>query len=302
MPNYEWLLVSGVFNRFETEYEDTGFKIKSTGVSGSLLAELTRNFSLNYSVVFNRAGSDSDFVKTDNLAHAVYLTYTRPGTYGLTAGYQNDINDDYEDAIKGNSFYLTGWYMPNENFEFKGDYGSRVENVDDGARLVGDQSRNRFKFYGKYKAAGKGTFKAGVKSKNRKNDQLASEIEYTSVYFETFYSALEYADISAGYSYAAGDYENLEQAFEFTSHQAHCDIRTAEYKNFAGQFGIVYYRSQRDLDVESFNIHFRVSYSFKDDNRIEAGYKVYNFDDLNFLDQYYTENIVEINIIKSFKF
>jgi hypothetical protein len=47
---------------------------------------------------------------------------------------------------------------------------------------------------------------------------------------------------------------------------------------------------------------FTGSYRFRGTQRAEITYRVFNFDDFLALDQYYTENIVEINLIKSFSF
>jgi hypothetical protein len=302
VPRFEWLVLTGIYHRFETKYDDSGFKIKSTTAKGSAFADLPDNFALTYYVIFNRAGSDSDFVETDNLAHAVYLMYDKPQRFGATLGYQNDVKDDYEDEVIGNSFYLAGWYMPATNFELKGEYGYRAEDVDEGSRLVGDENRNRFKLYGKYKANGKGSIKVGTSAKMRRNDQLDSKVDYTNVYAEGILTSMKYANVSAGYSYVIGKYENAQQTFEFDSHQVHGEIQTRQYKHFTGEFGMIYYRSQRDLDVESFNLRFKLGYQFPGGSRFEAAYNVFNFDDLMFLDRYYTENIVEINIIKTFKF
>ena len=90
--------------------------------------------------------------------------------------------------------------------------------------------------------------------------------------------------------------------FEYESHQVNADVTTREYMNFTGDFGIVYFRNKLDLDTESINLLFSGIYSFDEGLRAEAIYRVFNFDDFLFLDQYYTENIVEVNLIKSFSF
>jgi len=302
VPRFEWLVLSGAYSYFETEYEYTEFKIKSTTAKGGALAELPYNLSLNYFVIFNRAGSDSDFVETDNLAHAAYLSYKNPGRYGATIGYQNDTRDDYEDAIKANSYYLSAWFMPNRNFEFKGDYGYRSEDIDEGARLVGEECRDNIKVSAKYKYPDKGWLKAGFISRSRENDDLGSKVNYDNIYADALVNIVKYADLSIGYAYSVGKYENNEQTYEFDSHQLHGDIQTKEYKNLTAQFGVVYYRSQKDLDVESFTIRSKLVYNFVPDGRVEIAYNVYNFDDLDYLDRYFTENFVEINIIKTLNF
>jgi hypothetical protein len=75
-----------------------------------------------------------------------------------------------------------------------------------------------------------------------------------------------------------------------------------DYKKISAGFGFQYYRSKRDLDTESFQLRFKGGYSFHAHYRIEAVYNVHNFDDLRVTDQYYTSNIVEINLIRKLAF
>ena len=60
--------------------------------------------------------------------------------------------------------------------------------------------------------------------------------------------------------------------------------------------------NKMDLDDESVNMNFKAAYSFMGGQKAELIYRVFNFDDYMFLDNYYTENIIEFNLIKSFSF
>jgi len=300
VPKYEWLQLSGGYQQFKTEYCDTKFELKSTTVRGGALASLPNYFSIKYDIFLNRAGSDSDFVETDNLAQAVYLSYNRPKLIGITLGYQNDINDDFEDSFKANSYYFSGLLYPNSRSEIRGELGIRAEEVDQGSRLIGNEDRNKYKISGKYKLSGGNSIGAKYEARKRKNEQIGSEAEFTRIAVETNISSSKYAQIAAAYSYTIGEYENTEQKFEFVDHQVNLDINSAEFKNLTGGFGLTYYRSQRDLDIESIGLRFRGGYKLAGDYRIEALYNVYNFDDLLALNRYYTENMVEFNIIKNF--
>jgi hypothetical protein len=131
VPHYDWLILSGIFQHFENKYDDTGFKLKSYSFKGSALAQLTHNLSANYVAFFNRAGSDSDFVETDNLAHNIYLTYVTARHAGLTVGYQNHVKDDYECSVSANSFYVEGWGALTPKLDLKAAYGYRAEDVDE---------------------------------------------------------------------------------------------------------------------------------------------------------------------------
>jgi len=302
VPKYERVQLFGGFNQFKTEYSETEFELKSTTYRGGASAKLTRNVTAKYVAMLNRAVSDSDYVDTDNLAQTFYVTFSKTKVGGITAGYQNDVNDDFEDSFKANSYYFSGWLMPKPNLEFKGELGIRAEEVDQGTRLIGNEDRNKFKISGKYRHKDKGSISFYVESKNRKNDQIGSEAEF--IRFGPYMTG-KCKDImycTWGYSYSKGKFKNSEQEFEFTDHQVHIDMNSTEFKGLTGGFGLTYYRSQRDLDVESIGLRFSSAYRVAGNHRIEVIYNAYNFDDLLALDQYYTENIVEINIIKEFSF
>ena len=302
MPEFEWLLLTGTYQQFINEYDDTDFRIKSWTFKGSALARLSGQFTFNYIALYNRVGSDSDFVETDNLAHNLYLTYLHSRKLGATIGYQNHVNDDYEDEVKSNAFFIECWGSPSDKLDLKASYGHRAEEVDEGSRLIGDEDRNRMKFMAKYKFAMSSTFKAQIESRRRKNDQLGSEAEFVMLSFEGMHDLPKYAQLIAGYSYSDGKYTNTGQTFEYKHHQLHAGIHSHEYNRITLGAMAIYYKSECDLDTEGSDLRFTGDYKFNSGVKIEFAYNVLNFDDFLYGDHYYTANIVELNIIKSFKF
>lgn len=298
LPEYEKLILSGGFRHFETKYKKTDFKISANTVWGGATIDLTKSLAINYNFAFDRTSSDSDLVATDNISHTGYITYKWNDQIGITGGYQYDIRDDYANSITGNSYYLSEWFRPSTQLEFRGEFGNRSEKVDDGARLVGDEDRNRFKLTARYTNPSYGSLAVRVENKKRDNDQIGSKIDFQRQAADGTLKLTDIADLSAGYSLSRGDYENREQKFKFTDHQLYADINSREYHNLTAGFGILYYRSKRDLDIECFTLHFTGSFRFMKNNRIEVDYNVHNFDDFLVSDRYYTANIVEINLIK----
>jgi len=302
LPGHEWILLSGQYLKFETKYDVNEIELKSTTLKGSVLARFSKNISVNYIAFYNRAGSDDDLVETDNIAHLIYASYNQPKQYGFTVGYQKDTNDDFEEVVEANSYYFSGWLKPVQDFEVKIESGLRSEEVEEGFRLTGNEDRNRLKVYAKYKLHNQGSVKIGFESKERENEQLESEADFKRYYFESNLRGLEYFILSGGYSYSEGEYTNSLSAFEFTSKQVYLNINSKEYKSVTGSFGLTYYRNKLDLDTEGINLLFKGSYKLGKSQRAELTYKVFNFDDFLVMDQYYTENIVEFNIIKTFSF
>ncbi|NIP44393.1 MAG: hypothetical protein GWO41_08140 [candidate division Zixibacteria bacterium] len=302
VPNYEWIVLSGGFRHFETKYDVSDFKISSNRGWGGFRLNLPENFQLRYNFIFDRTSSDSDFVATDNITNTAYLSHVWPQFAMLTAGYRHGINDDFEDEVQSNSFYASGWIRPLDELEIRGEFGLTEEDVKDGSRLIGDESRNRHKFRLKYNSGEYGTIALKYENKVRENEQLGTEIDFISFGGDYSIGVAEYGTLSAGYVLSTGDYDNREDEFEFTDHTVYGDIRTREYRNATAGFGLTYYRSKRDLDVESFILRFNATYEFYDGYAFKAEYNVQNFDDFLVRDQYYTANIVEISLIKHISF
>ena len=296
------VILSGGFRHFQTVYSETLFKVKSNVLWGGGRLQLPENFALSYNLLFDRSGSDSDRVKSDNLAQAVYLSYIRASFMELTAGFQSDINDDAEFEVESNSFYLRGKVKPTSSFEWTAEYGMRTEDVKTGIRLTGDEERTRYRLGIKYSPQMLGNLILKYEGRIRKNDDISSKADFQRIGADWTFRFVGLADIGIGYSNSFGKYENLEQNFEFTDHVLSGDVTLKEIYRLRLGLGGAYYRSKRDLDIESFNLKISGVYQIVQDARLEVIYNVQNFDDFLTLDNYYTSNIVEVNIIKGFSF
>ncbi len=304
IPQYEHIVVHGGYQRFETEYDNTNFGIVSnTGWAGAAV-KLPKGFQVKYNVTFNRAGSDSARVKTDNLANAVYASYTRPGFGGGTVGYQHDLNDDLTDEVRGTSVFVAGWAMPIERLNIRGEFGNRDEKVLSGSRLTGDEDRNRLRFSARYRLPELGTLQARFENMKRHNDQIGSEVDFQRFTVDAAVTAEGYGTLTGGYAYSTGDYNNIDDdlRFEFQDHLIYGDVMAREYRHIRAGFGATYYRSKRDLDVESFTIRFSGDYGFLDAHHLLVVYHVHNFDDYLAADKYYTANTVEVSLTKDITF
>jgi hypothetical protein len=302
VPQYDWITLSGGYRHFETKYKTTDFKYSTNTVWGGALLNFTRNLSLNYHFIFDRTSSDSDLIATDNLAHTVYITLVQPGQGGATLGYQNDVNDDFANEVRANSYYASGWYKPAAELEFRGEFGSRAEDVKDGVRLLGNEDRTRYRLAAKYNKLKSGSIELKFENKQRKNDDIGSKADFNRLGADASLILKKWGDLAAGYSFSTGKYENRTQTFEFRDHVLYGSLNLHEYHNLTGACEATYYRSQRDLDVESYNLRLTAGYRFVKNHHLEVVYNLHNFDDYLLLDNYYTANIVEINLIKELSF
>lgn len=302
VPGLKWLVLSGGFRRFESWYDLTDFKISSNRAWGGFLADLPRHYQIRYHFIFDRTSSDGDYVATDNIAHAVYLSHLWPSLVRIVIGYQHAINDDFEDEVGANSYYISGWIKPHRALEFRAEYGLGEEGIKKGGRLIGDEDRTRLRLTGKYRHLKYGSLSLKFEDRIRENEDLDTRVDFTRLAADYSLALERYGILTAGYAVSNGDYTNHEEDFEFTGHTLYGDINMNEFHNLTPGFGLTYYRSKRGLDVESFILRFNLAFRFYDDYRIEIRYDVHNFDDFLYLDRYYTANIVEINLIKNISF
>ncbi len=302
VPQYEWVLLHGGFMNYRTWYKHKNIEIQSNKGWGGSTVNLPMNFAVSYNFIFERTTSDSDKVGTDNIAHTFYASHLWPRFAGITVGYQNDVSDDFEDIVKSNSYYLSGWLKPQTHLELRSEYGFRAEKVDEGSRLVGDEDRNRFMISVRCHKPQRGSGRLKYEIKQRKNDQLGSDVDFRRLTFDGTKTIGEYADLSVGYSYSIGEYTNREQQFEFRDHLLYGDVMSQEHYNTRGGVGVVYYRSKRDTDVESISLRFSGRYRFQDNYYFEIKYNAHNFDNFLVNDEYYTANIVEFYLIKDLSF
>ena len=302
VPNHEWLVLNGGFRRISSKYEISETEISANRAWAGMRADLPYDLQLRYKFIIDRASSDNDFVATDNLTNTIYLSKVWPRYALLTFGYQNGINDDYEDEISSNSFMIGGFIRPHKLIELRGEMGLTEEEIEDGSRYVGEESRNRHRFTLKFMPERYGDFQIKYTNRERENKDLGTEVDYSSITTDYSISHYKYGSISVGYTYSSGDYTNRDESFEFKDHSVYGDLRITEYKNLIGGCGITYYRSKTDLDVESIILRFDAEYGFYEDYAFKVEYNIHNFDDFRYFDRYYTANIVKISLIKHMSF
>jgi hypothetical protein len=302
VPGYEQIVLHGGFRHFSTRFEQNDFAISAnTGWGGATLNHKS-GLSLRYSFVYDRAGSDSDIVKTDNLANAVYVGYAKQKIGGVTVGYQNDLRDDLYKALESNTYYASAWATPAPQLDLRASLGMRDEEMTDGTRLMGDVERNRYRFSARYRYARLAWLKAGYENTHRESVQLGSAADFDRFLLDGGVTLEQYGNLTVGYAHAVGEYQNIGSAFEFTDDILYGDVYFKEHHNFTHGFGATYYRSKRDLNVESFTLRFSLGYRFMQSRYIEAVYTVHNFDDYLIIDRYYTANIVEIRVTNDISF
>jgi hypothetical protein len=129
----------------------------------------------------------------------------------------------------------------------------------------------------------------------RENDDLGSEADFRRAAADLWHKCEKLGTLHASYAFVQGEYENQTDNFEFTDHVVAGGLTIPLFTGFEAVFDGTYYRSKRDLDVESTAARIAARYwTGSPRYTLEVAYAAHNFDDVLVFDGYYTANIVEI--------
>lgn len=298
VPRFEEVVLNGGFQHFENTLDRDGFTMSANSAWGGARVYFEDGLSARYSFVFDRAQNTNDLIATDNIAHAFGLAKRWPKT-GLSAGYRTTVRDDIDTELSGSGVFLSGWTKAGDRLTLKGDFGSETTEVERGSTLTGDKDQTRYRGSATYRLDNSAWY-ARYENRRVENDDIGSMSDYARGTFGMNAQIERYGQIDVSYVTAKGEYENSESTFEFVDHTLIGDLLSKNHSKLQLGFGAVYYRSDRDIDIESVSLRFKINYSITDDWRLEGMYDGRNYDDLQNPGSYYTANIVEINVVKKF--
>lgn len=302
LPKYRNVQLNGGFQHFENEIDTLERELSANTVWGGARLLINGGYSLKYSFIFDRAQNTGELVATDNITQAFYAGKTWVGRGAVTLGYRYKINDNYFDEAETRGYYATGWLRPISLLTLKGEFGSQKEEVLEGATLTGDEDLTRYSLAATYKCNRGGRLRLKYDNKQQKNSDIGSTADFRRLAADVVSPTCALGQVTGSYSLIQGDYQNRDSEFEFTDHLLGGSWSSPVYHQL--QVGIEgsYYRSQRDLDSESFSLRLTGHYAFIEGYRLEVTYAVHNFDDLLVYDGYYTANIVGIYLSKNLSF
>lgn len=298
LPKFRNIQLNSGFQHFRNALDTSGRRTSANTVWGGGRLFLPDGYSVKYSFIFDRAENSGDIVATDNITQAVSAGKTWRGRGGLSFGYQYKINDDYYDEARTDGLLASGWVMPYPQLALQGRFGMQKEEIKDGATLTGNEDLTRYSFSATYRPK---PFTLRVKHENRKreNDDIGSTVDFDRLSADLVFARDALGELTGSYALLQGEFHNSDSQFEFTDHILSGSWRSPLYHRLQAGVEGTYYRSKRDLDVESFSLRLTGSYMFIEGYHLGASYAAHNFDDLLVYDGYYTANIVEIYLSKS---
>ncbi len=303
VPGLDDLVVNAGAQRFQYTVQTREDTLTANTFWGGVRYYFGDGLSLRYSAIWDRARRTGDLAATDNISHAVYGDKVFRGIGGLTVGYQYHINDDVRDELEGHGYVISGHVRPVTGVTLRAGYGADMLEVKAGRTLTGDEDRTRAWGSASWRY-GHGQIRVKVEDRTLENDEIGTSVDFLRASSDLSATYERIGEFSVGYAYYNGDYDNRDDASRFEEHVVSGDFLSAAYRNIQAGFGGMYMRSRLDTDVESFTVSLRGIYSFMPRHKLEVIYSAHNFDNFGDLSplyrEYYTANVVEVNLLHEF--
>lgn len=303
VPRYENLLLNAGFQNYQGTMVNRDDTLTANTAWLGARWFYGDGYTVRYSFVIDRARRTGDVVATDNVVNAIYAGKTWRQQGGVQVGYRYRVNDDVFDEINDNGYVFSGWINATPMLQFRAGFGSETSEVQEGSTLTGDQDRTRFWGQARYRCS-YGTLRLKGESRKTENDDIGTSADFVRFGTDLAATVEKYGSLVASYSYSDGEYENTDGTFTLRQHVFNGDVYSIEYMKAQIGFGGTYVRSQQDLDIESFSVRMSAMYEFMPKNKIEVIYSAHNFDDFSDVvgtyTEYYTANVVEVNLIHEF--
>jgi hypothetical protein len=302
LPRVGDILLNAGFQRYETAVENREDSLIANTAWGGARYYFGKGFNVRYSFIFDRARRTGDVSATDKITNAIYAGKTWRGVGGVEAGYRYRMNDDYFDELSTSAYTATAWYRPIPAVTLKAGFGTSGKEVNEGATLTGEKEFTRI--YGQIRYRYEfGTARLKYENRQTDHDDIGTTADFNRLTADAS-AQYDYGTVSASYSYLDGEYENIDGAFAFTQHIVAGEIMSSTYYGVQLGFGGDYFRTKRDIDVESFTVTLKGVYHFMDTHALRVTYHAINFDDFDAFDfpstytDYYTGNILEVTLTK----
>lgn len=305
VPKYEWITLSGGYLYRQREHEGSEVDLTiNTGWAATRLY-LPKDVIVEYRFLASRADHTENPVEIDNFVNTASLSRIWPKYGGLRVGYEYRVSDDIYNRTRSNGFLLSGWYRYLDRLTVRARLALREKQVTRGATLVGDEDINRHQITASYRITDWGDVAVAWQGKSKMNDDIDTRADYNVFSVGTGLMRSEYGRLSLSYSYYVGNYENRglsnPEEYEFSDHVLTGSVFPIEYRSVQVWAGATYYRTRRDSDIEKIGGHLGARYTLRQGYQLEAQYQVFNYDNFVAIDQYYTGNIVNVYLIRSFE-
>ncbi len=301
VPKYRWITLAGGYIYRQDKADSYGTtKLTTNQGWGATKIFLPYRFIAEYRVVAARTKHEARETETDNYINTVSVGKSWKKFGGLRVGYENRVADDLVDRSESDALLCSGW-LKLYDFNAKGSFTLRNKDIVDGQTLVGGEDYVRHTASIQYVYKGWGDVSGSWERRLRQNDDINSQVDYNAVSSTLNFERSQYGRLTFTYSYYVGKYENRSDAtsYEFSDHIFTGMLTPKSYRHYTVSVGGTYWRGYRDQSIEKFSLNLMGRYDLPHGHAVEVKYDVFNYDNYLLANNFYTGNIVEVNLIKS---
>ncbi len=305
VPSLEWIALSGGYRYRRDLHTSSDLKLITNQAWAATRFYLPSNMIADYRLMVSRTEQTERIVEIDNYYNTIVVSRSWLAGYGLRVGYENRINDDVLNRTVLHVLLAGGWYRYQRVLFIRARMSISHRNVEEGYVIFGDEDLIRFEVSARYSPNDRIDLTGKYLSRLQTNDAINVEIDYDGFNGQINFRHDRYGWMELSYSYYRGLYDNSpadrSYNYEFSEHTLSGMVHSAKYRGLKTSVGGSYYRSYRDRDTEKFMFTVGVNYQLPYDLEAEVTYRAFNHDNFLVNDQYYTGNIVDFYLIRSFK-
>jgi hypothetical protein len=302
-PQHNWLtLAAGYIYRQDKMYE-TAADLRTDQAWGATKIYLAHNYKIDYRLLYGVSKQEPSSVNTDHWVNTVSLSKVWPRQGGFRLGFENRIVDDSLNRTGSNGVLADVWYSALDRIMLKGAVASRSRDIKSGTVLIGDEDYSKYRVSAKYTGNRWGGLSLRYEERVKDNPDVNSKSDYRGLTGAISLKPREGCRMQFSYSYYRGQFENhsSDVSFEFADNVLQAMLAPKLMEDFTFSATGTYYRSHRDRDIEKLNLKFSGRYDLGVRHAVEVTYNLLTYDDFLVRSDYYTGNIIEINLIKDLK-
>jgi hypothetical protein len=221
--------------------------------------------------------------------------------YGrVFGGYGYEINDDDRYLTNYNTYAVGGTFDYRKRVYAKVSYANRAKTDKEQLTLLKDIESDRIRAHLKLTITDDLTVGGRYIDGERKFPDINVTAKGTRTNAYLKYELPVWFSIWGDYVYKVEDHTNLVGTFNTNSHILTSKLTFDRIRDLYLGFGASYFRIKEDLDIEKSILFFEAQYTLADVYHLEVEYNVFNYDDYNMTEAYYTGNVVWFNVAYDF--
>jgi len=286
-------LLRGSYGTRQLTDGDVEYKLSSFQYTA--VVQPRETYELRYAFDASRVDDNALQLQTDRFQNDFDATWFH--RYGrVSAGYGYEMNDDDRSLTTYQSWRAATTFRPDRRFMARVDYAGRNKKDQEELTLLKDVESSRIRAKLEFRPAEPFTIGGDYAKRERELPDIGVSVDGEVSGAFVRYEMKGWGALSADYSHAADEYEDLLAGFETESDIVTARVEIGRISNLTLASGVTYLDIGKDLDIEKSTVFVEGALKVAGRYRLEAKYNCYNYDDYILIDRYYTANVVRIDL------